>query len=584
MNLAYISGNQSVVSSRLKILARVLVGIPILCFSLLLFAYMVDVPWMDDIDAFLSFIIGYIDAKTVSEKFHWLLSPNNEHRILTGKLITLVLYKLTGTVNFRWLIFAAFAFLVGLLGIFYRVFRSTNLPLLAFVPVPFLLLQPQYYLTTTWAITSLQHQVVVAMVVAVLYLLANGDRNRFVGGLGLQILTSFSMSNGLFGWVAGAVILAMQRQWVRLGVWLAVGVAAILFYFHDFQNAQGNESSVTFFLEHPHLIFLGFFTFTGGLFDFFPETSIVLRSILPTLAGLVLIPTMLWLLWSMNESLFRGRLKNSIVSSQDTTALWKRRYFFTGCYAFLMVNAVIVAFLRPRFGYAVMLISNYMIYPALLVVLLYLNVLSEQYKNLRIIDRWVRLGLVTGLIVWGLWYVIRLPKIAYRKQQLLTYAFNQKHNETGLGPNWGSPFVDLARRSIHEALRRGIYQYPEAAYYIPYQQPLLGSARAMPPDTSLTLHVSGGVYSYQAETGYDELPQPVHQSAVIVQSTKRTYLFPSPIAFSPANFYLNRPVKTIQAELIIPMIAPGQYRVGVLAPTDTRENPIRFSQQTITVP
>ena len=583
MNVASIAPNQSLVSGRFTKLGLALVAIPILCFSLLLFIYVVDVPWMDDIDAFLSFILGYTDARTVGEKLDWLLRPNNEHRILTGKLITVGLYKMTGTVNFRWLIFAAYAFLLGLLVMFYRVFRTTNLPLLAFVPVPFLLLQPQYYLTTTWAITSLQHQVCVAMVMATLYLLANGNRNRFVGGLALQVITSLSMSNGLFGWVAGAVVLALQRHWLRLAVWLGLGVATILFYFHDFQNAQGNDSSVSFFLKYPYLVFLGFFTFTGGLFDFFPDSSIVWRSVLPTGAGLVLIPTMLYWLWRMNEPILRGRPAIAAPQNRETTLLQQRRYFLTGCYAFLMVNAVIVAFLRPRFGYSVMLISNYMIYPALLVVLLYVNVLSEQYRNGRIISRWVRIGLVGSLLVWGVSYALRLPKLAFRKQQLLTNAFNQQHNALGLGPSWGSPFVDLARRSLGESIRRGIYHYPDA-YFTPYESALLGAAHTLSADPTLDLRVVGGGYSYQAETDYNALPQPVHQAAIVVQSDRQTYLFPSSVSFSRANFYLNRPVRTIQAEIVIPMLIPGQYRLGILTPADTGKNAIRFSNQTITVP
>ncbi|GAB4023582.1 hypothetical protein [Spirosoma koreense] len=580
MNVAY---TPSKVIGRINSLALVLIAIPVLCFGVLLSVYVVDVPWMDDVDAFLSFILGYIDAPTVGKKIDWLLQPNNEHRILTGKLITVFLYKLTGTVNFRWLIFAAFLFLLAVPVIFYRVFRSMNLPMVAFVPVPFLLLQPQYYLTTTWAITSLQHQVVVGLIVVTIYLLANGGRNRFVGGLGLQILASFSMSNGLFGWVAGAVVLATQRHWLRLGVWLLVGVVTIWGYFHDFQNAQGNDSSITFFLKYPYLVFLGFFTFTGGLFDFFPNAPILWRSLLPTLAGFVLIPAMLWLLWQMNESILRRRGGIGTQRSGEQNALQKRRYFFTGCYAFLMVNAVVVAVLRPRFGYEVMLISNYMIYAAMLVSLLYLNVLSEQYKNRPFVDRWVPIGAVVGLVVWGIWYGLRLPKIAFRKEQLLTNAFNQKHNETGLGPSWGSAFVDLAGRSLGESVRRGIYRYPNS-YYTPYEATLLGPAHAMPTDSTLDLHVDGGGYSYQAATGYEALPEPVGQSAVVVQSTQRTYLFPSSVGFSMANFYLNRPVKTLQAEIIIPMLPPGAYRVGVLIPAENRRNSIRFSRQMITVP
>lgn len=583
MNVASIAPTQPLVLRWLTKFGPVLVAIPILCFSLLLVAYVVDVPWMDDIDAFLSFILGYTDARTVGEKLDWLLRPNNEHRILTGKLITLLLYKLTGMVNFRWLIFAAYAFLLGLLAIFYRVFRSTNLPVLAFVPVPFLLLQPQYYLTTIWAITSLQHQVVVAMVVATLYLLANGSRNRFVGGLALQVLTSLSMSNGLFGWVAGAVVLALQRRWLRLAGWLGLGIATILFYFYDFQNTQGNDSSVSFFLKYPYLVFLGFFTFTGGLFDFFPNTASIWRYALPTLAGLVLIPTMLYWLWRMNEPLLRRRPAVGTPQNRETTLLYQRRYFLTGCYAFLMVNAVIVAFLRPRFGYAVMLISNYMIYPALLVVLLYLNLLSEQYRNGRTIDRWVRVGLVGSLLVWGVSYGLRLPKIAFRKQQLLTNAFNQKHNALGLGPSWGSPFVELARHSLGESIRRGIYQYP-AAFYTGYEPALLGATHRLPVDTTLGVQVTGGGYSYLAETGYNALPQPVRQAVVVVQSDRQTYLFPSSVPFSVTNFYLNRPVRTIQAEVIIPMLTPGRYRVGILTPADGNPNAIRFSKQTVAVP
>ncbi|WP_332369411.1 hypothetical protein [Spirosoma telluris] len=439
MKLVSLSNSQSFQSGQMRLLASGLIAMAILCFCVILGVYVVDVPWIDDIDAFLSFIIGYIDAPTLGQKLDWLIRPNNEHRILMGKLITLFLYKLTGVVSYRWLIFAAFAFLLGLLALFYRVFRSMNLPLLAFVPVAFLLLQPQYYLTSMWAITAMQHQVVVMMSFVTIYLLASGDQRRFGAALGMQVLTSLSMSNGLFGWIAGAVVLALQRQWIRLGIWLIVGVGTIVFYFHDFPDGQGNESSVSFFLKYPYLVFLGFFTFTGGLFDFFSMASILWRSVLPTLAGLVIILAMLVLLWRMNEPRL-GRLIGAYESSNRATkALWKRRYFFTGCYTFLMVNAVIVAFLRPRFGYEVMLISNYMIYPAVLVILLYLNVLSERQTEL-ILNRWVGFGLVVSLVIWGNWYIVQLPKMAFRKHQILTYAFNQKHNKTGLGPSWGVPF------------------------------------------------------------------------------------------------------------------------------------------------
>ncbi|MFD2570663.1 hypothetical protein ACFSUS_08475 [Spirosoma soli] len=580
MNLVSVARTQSLASTRSQGLALVLVALPIVCFTVLLLAYVVDVPWMDDVDTFLNFIVDYIDAGSVSQKFDLLIRPNNEHRILIAKLITVVMYKLTGTVNFRWLIFAAYVFLLGTLYLFYRVFKTINLSLLAFAPVPFLLLQPQYHLTSTWAITALQHQVVVFMAFATMYLLAGVGRNRFVAATGVQLLASFSMSNGLFGWVAGAVVLALQRHWGRLGIWLTLGAATIMFYFHDFQNPQGNESSFTFFLKHPHLVFLGFFTFTGALFDFISTTDIVWRSVLPTLAGFVLIPTMLWLLWRMNEPLLRRYANTYIATDRTSASLWKRRYFFTGCYAFLMVNAVIVAFFRPRFGYSVMLISNYMLYPAVLVVLLYINVLSER-RNERSVNRWIRVGLAVSIVVWGLSYVMRLPKIAFRKQQLLTNAFNQKHNNVGLGATVGTPFAELVNRAMTETVKRGIYHYPDA-FYTPYEQQL-SDAKAK-SDGKLDVAINGQAtdYSYIVNTVEGTTPVLVRPAALIVQSKQHTYLFASEVPYDLATFWSMGAGSTIKAEVINATLYPNTYQVGVLIPSPDGQ-PVRFSNRRITI-
>jgi hypothetical protein len=581
MNTAYnLRATSTSSSDRLRPFAGVLIALPVMCMIGLIAIYTVNVPWMDDIDAFLYFILGYTDAKTIGNKLGWLIRPNNEHRILTGKLITLAMYKLTGVVNFRWLVVAAFGFLLGLLYVFYRVFRSCRLPLLAFVPVCFLMLQPQFYLTSLWAITGLQHQVAVMLIFTTLYLLAGNERTRFVAAIGVQVLASLSMSNGLFGWVAGAVVLALQRRWTSLGLWLVLSVATIWFYFHDFPNGQGNESSVSFFLQYPYLIFSGFFTFLGGLFDFFPNAPIFWRSVLPTVWGLVLVLTMLGLLWQMNRHLLRRRISLADLREDAARALQKRRFFFTGGYAFLAVNATVVAFLRPRFGYDVMLVSNYMIYPAILTSLLYLNVLSEQQTSF-FRNRWATGGLVMSIVIWGIWYGIRLPKVAYRKQQLLTMAFNQKHSETGLGPQWGTPFAEVTRQTMRESVRRTIYQYPDG-YFTPYENQLvspIGDTTAGP-----TLNVSGGGYSYIVTTTDEKaLPEPVIDAALIVKSAQHIYLFPSELPYAPGAFYFNKPIKTLKAEIVNPILAPGQYQLGVLTATNPTK-PVQYSPQTLTIP
>jgi hypothetical protein len=88
---------------RLPWLAPVLVALPIICYVVLVLTYAVNVPWVDDMDAFLSFILGYSDATTAAEKIDWLLRPNNEHRILTAKLTTVIMQaRSTSAGLFSW--------------------------------------------------------------------------------------------------------------------------------------------------------------------------------------------------------------------------------------------------------------------------------------------------------------------------------------------------------------------------------------------------------------------------------------------------------------------------------------------------
>ncbi|QJD79102.1 hypothetical protein [Spirosoma rhododendri] len=551
--------------------------LPILLFTVFVYTNAVNVPWMDDLEAFLKFILSYQDAPTLAGKIDWLLRPNNEHRILFAKLATITLYNLTGQVNFATLILVAYLFLLTMLWVLYRVFRSMNLPIAAFIPVPFILLQPQYYLTSLWAVTGLQHEVVICLVIVTLYLLAGGKPNRFGYAIGIQLIASLSMSNGLFGWVAGAFILLLQGNSRRLLLWIALAVGTIVFYFHDFPNSQGNDSSVAYLLQNPHIVVAAFFTFVGALFDFFPKSNTNWRYLMPTLAGLIVVGSTGFLLIRMNWPFLRkGALR-------PDKAVQIRRYFFSGAYAFLLVNATVVAVLRPRFGYSVMVVSNYMIYPALIVVLVYLNVISEYYSRKPVfVTRWVMGGIVVGVLVWGISYGLRLPVVAARKETLLTNAYNQQHNQTGLGPTWGTPFDTLGRYVMGESVRRGLYTYP-TGYYTPYAT-RLGQTAHTQPDSSLRLHVSQLPDGGYAVTTDALQPQPARKAAVLVQAEANgaTYLFFSTLPYQLKSFWRQATPGLLRAEVVSAFLAPGRYRIGVLNPAD-ESNPVRISTNTLVV-
>lgn len=557
-------------SQSLRQIAPFLILIPIVCFWAFLLVYAVNIPWMDDIESFIYFQLEYLRADSIWTKIEWLLIPNNEHRILFAKLVSSGMYALTGKVDFYWLILIASGWLVGVLLIFYRIFRTIQLPLIAFLPVVFLLLHPQYYLITLSALTSFQHQTAVCLVFAVLYLLAKPGAGRLTGAVGLQILASFSMSNSLFGWVGGVGTLLVQRRFKEAALWLAIGAVTIFFYLHGFGGAQGNETSVSFFLHNPHLVFLGFFTFSGAILDFFPAKPILLRSVLPTLAGFGLIGILLWMLKRMLLPWPKA------INQPDPKAV--RRNFLVGAYGFLTANAVIIAFLRPRFGYHVMLVSNYTLYSLLLTILLYLNMLSE-FSTWQVQKKLITGGLVLSLVVWSVMYYQYWPRVAERKQVFEAFAFNQKHNGVGLGATLGTPFAPSAQHWMDSAVAMGIYQYP-SAFYTSYEKQLLAPVTDKGVETIPVLldeqpdHVG-------VRTENWSVPDRSSNACFIAKSVDRTYLFPVRTLFAPKSFFLHRKAPGLGGMILKTSLYPGTYQLGLLMPQ--QKPAIRYLNQRITV-
>jgi hypothetical protein len=437
---------------------------PVVFFGFITAKYSVNTPWFDDFDPFPDFLRKWILSEGLSQKVELLFQPNNEHRMVFGKGLAALYYLLTSELNFTFLHIAGILFTFGTLLIVWKAFQTAKIPLYLFIPVPFFLFQLQYHLISLWAICGLQHQPVVFFVCLSMYLLARKQNNKY---LLLAILTgfcaNFAMSNGIFVWIGGAAILLFQTRYRALVFWCLCGVTAIGLYFNG-MSAQGNESSIDFFLANPHLSFLGFFAFLGGLFDFTPERAIEVRTALPILmAFLIMVWILLWL-----GGIFTQWLKTSFNLSPPVTQYLSRYqiqserhilgYFSLGVLLFILSNAAVIALLRPRFGFFVMVVSNYKIYPALFMVISYLAFLASfQGKRLQ---NGFYLGLSTSVLIWALTLIHYLPAIAERRDYLLINAYNQQHHGFGLGHEPGSKAAAYVDTLMHFMTDRQIYHYP----------------------------------------------------------------------------------------------------------------------------
>jgi hypothetical protein len=538
-------------------------ALPVLFWVYVLLRYSVNVPWFDDFEPFPDLLNKWVQSESTLQKVALLFHPNNEHRMVFGKLLTVVYYWLTGTLHFTYLHIVGALFTFGTFALFWSVFRSSRLSFKYFLPVPFLLFQIQYHLIFLWAICSLQHQPVVFFVCLTMYLLV---RKQFAWAILAGFCANFAMSNGIFVWVGGAAILLLWSQWRQLAIWLVAGGVAVWLYFQG-MTTMGNEASIEYFKNHPHLSFLGFFAFLGGLFDFFYERPIQVRTALPVLMGiLAMVWVGAWLLglglpWMRRTLRWPARLPRFTLRLDDTISRQHEiTYFSLGVIVFILANAAIIGFLRPRFGFEVMVVSNYKLYPAVFLIVGYLGYLGAIST-----DKWRKRGyqiaLGLSIFIWGMSLLHYLPTIRERRKNLLVNVFNQEHHSFGLGHFPGTPTGEYVEDLMKDVTSRGIYTYPDELkpYYDQMrtiQQPLPASLNVevrTTPDSLFVLE-PGTPYSSGLNNG----------SYAFLRSANELYIFRI-----EQNLYAGRNLLRLFEQgrsLIVPysLLAPGTYDLGVL--------------------
>ncbi len=498
---------------------NVLVGIallPILSWLLVIGYYAVDLPWYDDFDPFPDFLRLWIHAGSFSERMVYLFQPNNEHRMVVGKLVMLLYYGLTGKLNFIYLNFAGAAFTLGSGYLFWRSFLSTNRAWYYFIPVLFLLFQLQDHLVYLWAICSLQHQPVVFFLCLSMFFLS---RELIVPAILAAFCANFAMSNGVFVWVAGFVVLLLNSDYKHLIIWLTAAGISIFLYFNGL-STLGNEASILYFQKFPHLSLLGFFAFLGGLFDLLPNRRIEIRTALPILMGFLL---MLWVvkwLWCWLMNWWNSNFNRSYFV-QDLKMLEPNTKFLLGIMTFLLVNALIIGLLRPRFGFFVMVVSNYKLYPALFLVTTYLGFISHQ-KVVKWQQIGFRIGLFFSLFIWLISFYSYLPEVAERNKYLTVNGWNQHHNGFGLGH---VPFSDGAKyvdKLMKELIAQDVYHYPSETDLV--AKVAKGIKNELPAASGVTLQVNHQEIVVQEMQGEPYYSKNYGRYAFLKEG-KRIYLF-----------------------------------------------------------
>ncbi len=439
--------------------------LPIVVFYGFSIAYSTNIPWFDDIENIPYFLSRLLDAPTWYERAEAFLRPNNEHRVLSARLIVYFNYLLTHQLNFRALALIGNLTVLGIFLLLTSAYLKNSGRLLYLIPAAFFIFNLQFYSMTFMTIMSLQYQLIICEVFLSLYLLVKPSRFSFGAAILVAILGTFSMGNGLMVWPTGALILLYLGHWSRLSTWLIIGVLSIVGYFSGYAFVQGNDEGFLYFFQHPFKVIIGFFAFVGGILDWFPRITFEKRMLLPVLGGLFIVVFFLFYTLGMVGISARWR---TLVSPKLTKFYLRIPYFrnieprwgafWVGCFVYLLINSALVVFFRTRFDYQLVLWATYKIYPGTLMaltVLLVLQIIAPARQKVGLI-------LFTGaaLLSWLSSYWHFIPQVQQDRKQRLAFAFNQQRNDVGLGAEKNSNFAQFIVATLDSAESKGFYKLP----------------------------------------------------------------------------------------------------------------------------
>lgn len=392
--------------------------------------YAVNIPYLDDYDAILRYILTFREVG-FGEQLKSLLLPHNEHIMMMTRVVSWISYDLTGKIDFVTLLLMGNGLLLIQLAFLYRLFTPSNrFSVIYFLVVILVFLNPQYSPTSFWAMALWSNIWVILPVTLSIFLLSNPK--IWYWALPVALISLFSNGNGLMIWPVGFFILLMdKRPWKQYLVW---GITAILacgayFYLMRQQPSSGIfELSNLLFLPLNLLAFLGSYgALLGGK----------LGQAMAVLVGIIVVIT----------SIFTFR---KYLQTRERTDL-----ILLSLMAFIFLTALAVAFFRAEKGMSIIIGGRYRQYSSLAVALSFLmgfRLIKFSVNRLIALLPWTIVLLITAL---SFYRDIGLRKTT--EWRTVTDYYNVLNNQVDVYTTDGTPrFVKTAA----EAQKIGLYTIP----------------------------------------------------------------------------------------------------------------------------
>lgn len=360
----YQSASQKIAAATIWVLFM----LPFLVYALAVYWYATNVPYQDDYDVVLGFLLKFDQVQTLREKIVLLFSQHNEHRIVFDRLIFLAYHYLFHEVNFRaFIMIGNFGWLATTLLLMWYVRQIFHLSWLAVVPIPYLLLSFSHWENMFFAMAGIQNYWFVLFAIGFLIYLT---RARLVALCILFAIALFTSGGGIILYPIGNLFLLFQKKWKPLISFFAVSTLCMLFYFYGYYKPKGHPSIVATLLT-PIKTGIYFLTFLGNILPLSFNANALLF-------GIVLASLSSYLLFKRYRDAFYGLL------------IW-----------FVLSIALVTTLTRSGFGVEQATSSRYSMFPLLLWVCVYVLLIATTLSTHRLNQIVVISTVVGTMFFWA---------------------------------------------------------------------------------------------------------------------------------------------------------------------------------------
>ncbi|MCF0049624.1 hypothetical protein LXM25_06140 [Dyadobacter sp. LJ53] len=354
-----------------------------------------DIPFIDDYNALLDFIIQYLRAGSLLDKIHFIFRQHNEHRIGYARIIVLLDYYLFGCTNLRHLIFfgSINLFLVTIIFCVEACKSSKNV--LAIIPVVLLSFHFQHMGSLLWATSALQNLGVIALACSAIWLVTRSDATAPSIGVIFAFITTFASGTGPMIWIVFIVVALAGGDMVKGAIMLALGICSVYLFLLSYHFPVVEDTSIATKLMNMPEICLGII---GGTFDIHERGT----PFIPVLAGFLIISIFVLCL---------GRTGLKAIQKDPASQ------FLIGAFLFGLLSAIAISLGRGSY-----VENRYKVISTLCLLATYNMVLSQLPR------KWMDISLnVINVACLGLWllffwryYPEMLEYKSVRKAEYLT--------------------------------------------------------------------------------------------------------------------------------------------------------------------